>query len=35
MLDLADDENGDLWIKPPNWSPNGNGVIGYGRYLKE
>ena len=33
MLDLDVDENGDIWIKPPNWSPNGNGVVGYGRYL--
>ncbi len=33
MLDLDIDDNGDIWIKPPNWSPNGNGVVGYGRYL--
>ncbi|HEY6535189.1 MAG TPA: twin-arginine translocation signal domain-containing protein [Candidatus Nitrosocosmicus sp.] len=33
MLDLDVDSNGDIWIKPPNWSPSGNGVVGYGRYL--
>jgi rieske iron-sulfur protein len=35
MLDLEADQNGAIWIKPPNWSPNGNGVVGFGRYLKE
>ena len=20
-------------IKPPNWTPSGNGVVGYGRFL--
>src|ERR1044072_2752927 len=33
-LDLEVDAKGDIWIKPPNWSPNGNGVVGFGRYLK-
>jgi hypothetical protein len=23
----------ELWIKPPNWSVNGNGIVGYGRLL--
>jgi rieske iron-sulfur protein len=35
MLDLEADQNGAIWVKPPNWSPNGNGVVGFGRYLKE
>jgi ubiquinol-cytochrome c reductase iron-sulfur subunit len=35
MLDLEADQDGAIWIKPPNWSPNGNGVVGFGRYLKE
>ena len=34
-LDLEIDNAGDIWIKPPNWSPNGNGVVGFGRFLKE
>lgn len=33
MLDLEVDDKGDVWIKPPNWSPSANGVVGYGRYL--
>lgn len=33
-LDLESDENGFLYILPPKWDPNANGVIGYGRYLK-
>jgi rieske iron-sulfur protein len=32
-LDLEVDAKGDIWIKPPNWSPNGNGIVGYGRFL--
>ena len=35
MLDLESDTDGNIWVKPPNWSPNGNGVVGYGRFLKE
>jgi ubiquinol-cytochrome c reductase iron-sulfur subunit len=33
-LDLETDNDGNIWIKPPNWSPNGNGVVGYGRFLR-
>lgn len=33
-LDLEVDAKGDIWIKPPNWSPNGNGIVGFGRFLK-
>jgi ubiquinol-cytochrome c reductase iron-sulfur subunit len=33
MLDLEITSDGNVWIKPPNWSPNGNGVVGYGRFL--
>lgn len=32
-LDLEVDSNGDLIILPPVWSPNGNGIVGFGRYL--
>jgi rieske iron-sulfur protein len=34
-LDLEIDNDGNIWIKPPNWSPNGNGVVGYGRFLRK
>ncbi len=34
-LDLEVDNAGNIWIKPPNWSPDGNGVVGFGRFLKE
>jgi rieske iron-sulfur protein len=34
MLDLEVDGNGDIWIKPPNMSPNGNGIVGFGRFLR-
>ena len=34
MLDLEVDSKGDIWIKPPVWSPNANGIVGYGRFLK-
>jgi len=33
-LDIEVDSNGDLSILPPVWSPDKNGVVGYGRYLK-
>ncbi len=33
ILDLESDSNGNLWIKPPSWNVNKNGVIGYGRFL--
>jgi ubiquinol-cytochrome c reductase iron-sulfur subunit len=32
-LDLTVEPNGDLSILPPVWSPNGNGIVGFGRYL--
>jgi ubiquinol-cytochrome c reductase iron-sulfur subunit len=32
-LDLEADSKGDLWILPPVWSVNGNGIVGYGRNL--
>ena len=32
-LDLEVDDEGNIWIKPPNWTPSGNGVVGYGRFL--
>lgn len=33
-LDLQIDEKGDIWILPPIWDPNHNGVVGFGRYLQ-
>lgn len=33
-LDLEVDGKGDIWILPPVWSPNANGIVGYGRFLK-
>ncbi len=33
-LDLEADLNGFLWIKPPNFNVNANGVVGYGRFVK-
>ena len=33
-LDIEVESNGDLSILPPVWSPDKNGVVGYGRYLK-
>jgi rieske iron-sulfur protein len=35
MLDLEIDDDGNFWILPPKWSPSGNGIVGYGRHLKE
>jgi rieske iron-sulfur protein len=32
-LDLEVDSQGSMWIKPPNWSVNGNGIVGFGRFL--
>lgn len=32
-LDFEKDVNGFLWITPPNWGVNSNGVIGYGRLV--
>ena len=32
-LDLEVDSQGSMWIKSPNWSVNGNGIVGFGRFL--
>jgi len=32
-LDLSIDENGSLYVEPPVWTMNGNGVIGVGRTM--
>lgn len=32
-LDLEIDSDGYLVILPPVWTPNGNGIVGFGRYL--
>jgi rieske iron-sulfur protein len=32
-LDLEVDSEGNVWVKPPNWSVNGNGIVGFGRFL--
>ena len=32
-LNLEMDADGDIVILPPIWDPNGNGIVGYGRYL--
>ncbi len=32
-LDLEIDQNGNIWILPPVWSPDKNGIVGYGRFL--
>lgn len=32
-LDLEVDGKGDIWILPPVWNPNANGIVGYGRFL--
>ncbi len=32
-LDLEADTKGDLWILPPVWDPDRNGIVGYGRYV--
>ena len=31
MLTLTSDSNGDLYIEPPQWDVDHNGVLGYGR----
>jgi rieske iron-sulfur protein len=33
MLDIEVDANGDLFILPPTWSPEKNGIVGFGRFL--
>ncbi len=32
-LDVEVDKDGNVWILPPNWSVNGNGVVGFGRFI--
>ncbi len=32
-LDLESDSEGFLWIVPPTWGVNENGVVGYGRFV--
>lgn len=32
-LDVEIDSNGDIFIVPPVWDPNKNGIVGYGRFL--
>ncbi len=34
QLEFEADAEGFLWILPPVWGTNENGVIGYGRFLK-
>ena len=33
-LYLEEDSDGFLWIKPPTWGVNANGIVGYGRFIK-
>ena len=33
-LDLEADNDGFLFISPPTWGVNTNGVVGYGRFVK-
>ncbi len=33
-LDLEADLNGFLWILPPDFGVNANGVVGYGSFVK-
>ena len=33
-LDFEADPDGSMWITPPVWGVNQNGVVGFGRYLK-
>jgi len=33
-LNFELDADGFLWILPPIWGVNDNGVIGYGRFVK-
>ena len=35
QLNLEVDSNGSLWILPAVWNVNENGIVGYGRFLKE
>ncbi len=34
ILYLEADEQQNLWILPPIWDVNANGIVGYGRFLK-
>jgi rieske iron-sulfur protein len=34
ILYLEADEQKNLWILPPTWDVNANGIVGYGRFLK-
>jgi len=34
ILYLEEDSDGFLWIKPPTWGVNQNGIVGYGRFIK-
>ncbi len=34
ILYLEEDSDGFLWIKPPTWGVNANGIVGYGRFVK-
>ncbi len=33
-LEFETDDQGLIWIKPPIWGVNNNGVIGYGRFIE-
>jgi len=33
-LYMEEDSDGFLWIKPPTWGVNANGIVGYGRFIK-
>lgn len=34
QLDFEADASGDLWILPAKFTPNENGVVGYGRFIR-
>jgi rieske iron-sulfur protein len=34
-LDIESDADGFLYILPPTWSADTNGIVGYGRFIKE
>ena len=34
VLNLEEDNDENLWIKPAVWNVNQNGIVGYGRFLK-
>ncbi len=33
-LYMEEDSDGFLWIQPPKWGVNANGIVGYGRFIK-